>query len=530
MPGSAKVAAARLRNVLDAVATMSSDLSLDGLLERILRQAGGLVDAERGYLDVLDRRSDRRIGSFAAYGIDGMAANQPPGRHMLVDLLEQGDPHLGRGAGSRKERMTFIGVPIRIHDFLFGNLYLFNKRSGHGFSREDEEVASALASAAGVVIENARLYEEGERQRMWLEAASEITTALLSPVTRPSALQMVTDRARTVSSADFVALLMPTDEDTLVVEAVSGIPTAGVLGELIDANNSLAGDAVRLRETVVVPDTDYEPRYEPQKTESWPDLGALMVLPLNSGPDTGALIVGWLRGHQTDRWELDPAVPQQFADQAALVLQVARAQSDQARLAVFEDRDRIGRDLHDLVIQRLFGIGLMLDNTTKLITSPVAVERLSSAIDDIDETIKDIRRTIFALSAAAESVDLRAELEQMLENVAKLLGFRPELRLTGAVDTLISDDAREHLLAVLGEALSNIVRHAGASRVAVSIDVGEDIGLTVRDDGSGIGAGSPGNGLRNIRERAALLGGTSEVVSDSRGGTLIKWRVPRREI
>lgn len=529
MPASAKVAAARLRTVLDAVATMSSDLSLDGLLERILRQAGGLVEAERGYLDVLDRRSDRRIGTFASYGIADVAGNRPLGRQVLVDLLEQGGSSPGQGADG-KDQMSFIGVPIRIHDFLFGNLYLFDKAAGTGFSRADEEVASALASAAGVVIENARLYEEGERQRMWLEAAAEITTALLSPITRQSALQLVTDRAREVSAADFVSLLMPQDNETLIVEAVSGIPTDGVLGELIDSGRSLSGDAVRLRETVVVPDTDYEPRYEPDKTPAWPDLGSLMVLPLDSGPDTGALIVGWLRGHQTDRWELDPAVPQQFADQAALVLQVARAQADQARLAVFEDRDRIGRDLHDLVIQRLFGIGLMLDNTTKLIASPIAIERLSSAIDDIDETIKDIRRTIFALGAASESTDLRAMIEQLLDSTGKLLGFKPELRLTGAVDTLISDETREHLLAVLGEALSNIVRHAGASQVSVAVDVGDDIGLTVRDDGTGIGEGAPGNGLRNIRERAALLGGTSEVISDSGGGTLIKWRVPRGEI
>ncbi|MFI5429675.1 GAF domain-containing protein [Aeromicrobium sp. UC242_57] len=369
MAGSAKIAAVRLRNVLDAVTTLSSDLSLDGLLERILREAGGLVDAERGYFDVLDRRSDRRIGTYAAYGIDDIHADGPPGRQVLVDLLEKGEPRSGRGSGGgRKDRMSFIGVPIRIHDFLFGNVYLFDKRSGHGFSREDEEDANALASAAGVVIENARLYEEGERQRMWLEAAAEITTSLLSPITRDSALQLVTDRAREVSSADFVALLMPQRDQMLIVEAVSGIPAEGVLGEVIDSRRSLAGDAVRTGETVVVPDTDFEPRYEPKKTPQWPDLGSLMVLPLNSGDDVGALIVGWLKGHQTDRWELDPAVPQQFADQAALVLQVVRAQADQARLAVFEDRDRIGRDLHDLVIQRLFGIGLMLDNTTKLIS------------------------------------------------------------------------------------------------------------------------------------------------------------------
>ncbi len=528
MPGSAKVASERLRGVLEAVATMSSDMSLDGLLDRILRQAGDLVDAERGFLDVLDRRSDRRIGTFAAYNVPGVVDQQHPGRQLLVDLLEQPDPRVRRGIAGKGEGSAFIGVPIRIHGFEFGNLYLIGKRSGHGFSREDEEVAQALASAAGVVIENARLHERGERQRLWLEAASEITTSLLSPISRGTALQLVADRARVVSAADFVALLMPRTADGLVVEAVSGRPADGVLGETIASGHTLVGEAARLGQTIVVPDTELDPRYQRHKTRSWPDLGSLMVLPLRGGEETGVLIVGWMKGHQTDRWELDPVVPQGFADQAALVLQVARAQEDQARLAVFEDRDRIGRDLHDLVIQRLFGIGLMLDNTTKMIEEPPAVERLSSAIDDIDQTIKDIRRTIFALSSTTQAHDLRSDLELAVDDAAKLLGFRPHLTLNGPVDSVIPDDVRDPLLAVLREALSNIVRHAGASTVSVEVGVGHDICLEVRDDGRGLGAGTPGNGLRNIRDRAELLGGACTVTGEAGVGTTVSWTVPRR--
>jgi signal transduction histidine kinase len=528
MPGSAKVASERLRGVLEAVATMSSDLSLEGLLDRILRQAGDLVDAERGFLDVLDRRSDRRIGTFAAYNVPGVVDQKHPGRQLLVDLLEQPDHRVRRGPAGKVEGSAFIGVPIRIHDFEFGNLYLIGKRSGHGFTREDEEVAQALASAAGVVIENARLHERGERQRMWLEAASEITTSLLSPISRGTALQLVADRARLVSSADFVALLMPRAADGLVVEAVSGRPADGVLGEAVAPGTSLVGEAARLGQTIVVPDTELDPRYQRHKTPSWPDLGSLMVLPLRGNEEVGVLIVGWMKGHQTDRWELDPVVPQGFADQAALVLQVARAQEDQARLAVFEDRDRIGRDLHDLVIQRLFGIGLMLDNTTKLIEAPAAVDRLSSAIDDIDQTIKDIRRTIFALSSATEDDDLRSEVELVLHDAAKLLGFKPHLTLTGPVDSAVPDDVRGPLLAVLREALSNVVRHAEASGVSVRMGVGDDICLEVRDDGHGLGTGTAGNGLRNIRERAELLGGTCTVTGGADVGTTVSWTVPRR--
>jgi signal transduction histidine kinase len=529
MAGSAQVAAERLRNVLDAVATMSSDMSLEGLLDRILRQAGALVGAESGFLDVMDRRSDRRIGSFASYGIEGVVGQRESGRQLLVELLKQPDPRVEHGADGLTTASAFIGVPIKIQGWLFGNLYLIGESSGRGFSREDEEIATAIASAAGVVIENARLYEEGARQRMWLEAAAEITTALLSPISRMSALQLVADRARDVAAADFVAMLMPSDEHMLVVEAVSGVPGEGVLGELIDVGHSLAGDAARLGETIVVPDTDLEPRYEPHKTPAWPDLGSLMVLPLRTGEDqTGALIVGWFKGHETDRWELDPVVPQRFADQAALVLQVVRAQADQAQLAVFVDRDRIGRDLHDLVIQRLFGIGLMLDNTTKHMVSELAIERVSAAIDDIDQTIKDIRRTIFALSSTDGSTDLRAELDQVLDHAAKLLGFHPQLRLRGPVDSVISDEVREQLTAVLGETLSNIVRHAGASTVVVQLSVDGDIELIVSDDGSGLTSGKPGNGLRNIRERAVMLGGSCVLDSQPGAGTTVTWTVPRR--
>jgi signal transduction histidine kinase len=527
MAENGTVAAERLRSVLQAVAEASSDLALDGVLDRILLKAGALVDAQKGYFDVLDRRADRRIGTYAVFGME--VPRGRTARQLLVELMTSTGGHPVDESGDASQPMAFLGVPIKIQDFLFGNMYLFAKRDGVGFTAEDEEIAGAFASAAGVVIENARLYEEGQRQRKWLEAAAEITTTLLSPITRPEALQLVTERAREVSSADFAALLMPRDESTLVVEAVSGVEPDGILGEPVDAEQSLAGMAGRTRQTVVVPDSTYEARYRPRKTTGWPDLGSFMVLPLHNSENLGVLIVGWLRGHRTDRWELDPAVPQQFADQAALALQVARAQSDQAKLAVFEDRDRIGRDLHDLVIQRLFGIGLMLDNTTKLVNSPVALERMSVAIDDIDETIKDIRRTIFALSMTSGAADIRAEIENAMTGAARLLGFTPELRVHGPIDTLITGEVREHLIAVLGEALSNIIRHAKASHVSVTIDVGDGVELTVRDDGRGIGDGPHGNGLKNIRERASLLGGTSEIVSSENGGTTIKWTVPRSQ-
>lgn len=530
MAGSATVTSARLRDVLDAVSSVSSDLSMESLLERIVGLTAGLVGARHGYLDVLDRRADGRLGLSARFGIDEADLRAtgplPATRQLLVDLIRHPAPNDASRSFDRDVAKS-ICVPIQIQGAPFGNLYLTDKVGVEEFSLEDEAVASALVTAAGVVIENARLHELGDRQSRWLEAAADITATLLGPISRVAALQLVADRARDVAPADFVALLMPVDNESLMVEAVSGIPVDGVVGEYIDSAHSVAGDVARTRTTAVVPDTDRESRYEPHKTPGWPDLGSVMVLPLSNGTLTGALVVGWLKGHHTDRWALDPAMPQRFADQAALVLQVAQAQEDQGRLAIFEDRDRIGRDLHDVVIQRLFAIGLMLDNTAKLVSSPDAATRISSAVDEIDATIKDIRRTIFALNADPGSSDLRALLGEVIAHSADLLGFRPELVLHGPIDSVIADKVRDHLLAVLGEALSNVVRHAGASRVVVRLEVGATVDLVVTDDGRGLGTKRSGTGLLNLRRRAELLGGSCIMRSVSGGGVELRWSVPR---
>jgi signal transduction histidine kinase len=535
----------RLGGLLDAVVALSSDLSLESLLERIVRQACLLVDAKYGALGVLGLHGDRRLTRFVTHGFTEAeitaVGELPRGHGILGHIIDHPEPLRLENLGHHPATFgfppdhpamdTFLGVPIRIHDRIFGNLYLTEKQSPGGFTREDEEVAVALASAVGVVIENARHYDEAERQRRWLEAAAEITTALLGPISRDSALQLVADRARDVADADFVALLMPTDIDVLEIRAVSGaVPGDAVhelIGETVGTFESLAGEVARTQVTAVVPDTALEPRYTPATTPLWPDLGSVLILPLRSGDDMGALTVGWQELLKTDRWELDPELPQRFAEQLALVLQVAQAQEDQARLAVFEDRDRIGRDLHDLVIQRLFAIGLMLDNTVRLIQSPDAMTRLSSAIDEIDATIKDIRRTIFALSTDSVAADLKASVERVLGHAALTLGFAPILEARGPVDGPVPDDVREHLLAVLNEALSNIVRHASASTVEVLLDVTDDIRLRVRDNGPGLGGQEPGSGLTNMRARAQLLGGHFAAKDLAAGGLELTWAVPR---
>jgi signal transduction histidine kinase len=529
----------RLNGLLDAVVALSSDLSLDNLLERIVRQACQLVGARYGALGVLDTRSGHRLTRFVTHGFSDReikSVGEPPSGHGILGLIiEDPKPLRLTDLGAHPDAFgfpahhppmqTFLGVPIRIHGRVFGNLYLTEKQSPGGFTIEDEVVAVALASAVGVVIENARLYEEAERQRMWLEAAADITAALLGPVSRESALQLVVDRARQAASADVVALLMPADDDKLEVLAVSG-GQGSMVGERLDLHATLSGEVARTQVAAVVPDTNLDDRYQRDAAASWPRLGSVVILPLRSGDLTGTLTVGWCAVLTADNWELDPILAQRFAEQAALVMRVAQAQEDQARLAVFEDRDRIGRDLHDVVIQRMFAVGLMLENTIKLTSSPDAAAELSAAIDEIDATIMDIRRTIFALGPQPDASDLRAVLGRLFGHAAVMLGFSPDFESRGPLDSGVPDEVREHLLAVLGEALSNVGRHAGASRVQVLIDVSNGVYLRVRDDGRGLDADVIESGLKNMRFRAKLLGGRCEVHNLRGGGVEIRWRVP----
>jgi signal transduction histidine kinase len=284
-------------------------------------------------------------------------------------------------------------------------------------------------------------------------------------------------------------------------------------------------------ERIVTADPIHDPRYDEGGfigALAWPEMGPTMDLPLcMDNTLAGVLVLVWDESREQAFVDTDVAMAEAFAEQAALALQVATAREDQSRLAVFEDRDRIGRDLHDLVIQRLFAIGLTLENVVRLSTRPEITNRVTAAVDDIDETIKDIRRSIFGLGSGRASVtELRTELGRILDEEAVVLGFRPRFSTDGPIDSAVPDQVRPHLLAVVREALSNTARHAKASSVTVVCQVGTDVLLTVTDDGIGIADDVQVSGLRNMRDRAESLGGTFEAERVPEGGTRVVWTVP----
>lgn len=531
---------ARWKLLLDAVVTMGADLDLDTLLSRIVEIASGLARARYAALGVLETGTGRMLRTFITHGLTpGQKAeigDLPTGHGILGVIIDRPEPlrlhDLAEHPASygfppeHPPMKSFLGVPVRTRDKVFGNLYLTEKQGGGDFTEQDEAIVVALAAAAGVAIENARLYEDAARRERWLGATVEIASVLSDAGS--DALQTVADRAREVAEADVAWVVVGDDKESLALRVVSGVPYDPQVGEAVSFEHSLASAVLRSGTPIAVEDFQSDDRaLNVGAALGWPRLGPVVIVPMSSSRGvTGALALGWVPMNAQRFHDLDTSLPASFAEQAALAIEITRAREDQHRLTLFEDRDRIARDLHDLVIQRLFAVGLGLQSLTRLTDRPEVATRLSTAVDDLDATIKDIRRTIFALGSLDDSTDIQAEVVRMMDRSAETLGFRPTLGFEGPVRTRIGAAVAPDLLAVLGEALSNAARHAAASAVEVHVAAGDEILLRVCDNGRGVPEGAKESGLLNMRQRAERLGGHCVITSTQGGGTTVEWSVP----
>ncbi len=530
----------RLRLLLDAVVSMAADLSLDGVLTRIVEISRELTGAQYAALGVLASGPRRGLRTFVHHGMDPVQVEEigelPTGHGILGLLIDQPEPlrlhqisahpqSYGFPAG-HPPMSSFLGVPVRIRDQVFGNLYLTEKAGGGDFTGEDQDVVVALAAAAGVAIENARLYEEAGRRETWLAATAEITGLLSKAHAGEEALQVVAERAREVSGADVAWIVVGSGEE-LNVRAVAGPLVARHDLGSVPFDKSLSGEAIRTGQPVSTESMSDDPRAVTMShIPGWPEIGPAIVVPLQAGESVvGALALGWVADRAEAYHDVDARMPASFAEQAALALQMLRVRDTESRLAIFEDRDRIGRDLHDLVIQRLFAVGLSLQSVSRVAEVPQVRQRIETAVDDLDATIKDIRRSIFALSTTGSDADLQSEVTRLVDRASGILKFRPTLTLEGPLRTLVSDETAPHLLAVLGEALSNATRHAEATDIEISVSAGDVLCLVVADNGVGMPTDVQESGLRTMRERAESLGGTCEVDTSS-VGTRVTWTVP----
>jgi signal transduction histidine kinase len=527
----------RIRALLDAVVAVGSGLDLQGTLSRIVVAACELVNARYGALGVL-RRDGTALSDFFTHGIsdEQRAAIGPiPHGHGILGLLIR-EPHAVRlrditndprayGFPEHHPPMhTFLGVPLRIRDEVFGNLYLTEKAGGAEFSDEDEQVVMALASAAGVAIENARLYQRGQQRQQWLEGGAAIVEAILGGTQRDDSLDLVTRRARELAGADLAAIFV-VQGDELEVRVCSP-HDALERGARLPIEGTLIGQVARSGKPMAASDADDATSLTATERQML-RLGPAVAAPLGSAEGTqGVLIVGVSGDVDVRYLEEDVQLVGTFAAQAALAHERTRAQAVQAQLAVFEDRDRIARDLHDLVIQRLYASGLRLQGTLRLIGDPQATSRVQATIDDLDATIQEIRSTIFELHRRTGDKSLTAELRAVLQEAESSYGLTPQWTVDGLVERAVPESVRPHLVATLREALANAGRHSGASQVNVHLEVGRAVTLEVVDNGRGIPVGVIESGLRNLRERAESLGGELEAVPSLPTGTRLRWWVP----
>ena len=477
-----EIAASRdqLHGLLDAVAAVASDLELSSTLRRIVQAAVTLVDARYGALGVI--ALDRSLKEFVYTGIDEPTRERighlPEGHGILGLLIDDPRPvRLRRIADhpssygfppNHPPMNTFLGVPIRVRGEVFGNLYLTEKRGGD-FTADDELVVGALAAAAGVAIENARLFEETRRRQRWLEASNEIRTAMLSDADPDEALLLIAARARELAEADTVLLLLPdpaAPKERLVVKVADGRGGAELRDRSTPIDGSIAGRVYRSGETA----TDTLGSAEPLFADRGGYARALFV-PLGGDGETGVLVAtNWINAAEFTPETTEVLIA--FAGEAALTLRLGEALRAQRHLAVYADRDRIAHDLHDQVIQRLFATGMALQSITRQGTAPIVQTKLQRAVDDLDETIRVIRSTIFALQASQDApLPLRQQMVDTLADATRESELELDLHIAGPVDTLTSPDIANHSLAVLREAVSNVVRHANATTVSVTVTV-----------------------------------------------------------
>ncbi|WP_308250189.1 GAF domain-containing sensor histidine kinase [Sphaerisporangium fuscum] len=383
----------------------------------------------------------------------------------------------------------------------------------------------ALATAAGVAIENARLFEETRRRETWLEASSEITTRVLSGADPQQVLSLMARRAREMADADVVAILLPgPDGGSLRVASQDGLP--GLSSE-VPAGGSLEGSAFQTGEPLMLADSSG--RDLTSAVAQSPDIGPVIAVPLGApGAVRGVLSLG-KRAGRIPFGHSDLRTLHAFAGQVAVAIELGETREDAERLGLLEDRDRIAKDLHDVVIQRLFAVAMTLMSAVRLVERPEASARLQSAIDELDTTIRQIRSTIFALQTPREAGEagLRARIVELVEDARGHLGFMPGLSMEGQLDNEVPAEVAEHMLAVLREALSNIVRHARASRADVTARTAQRwLTLTVEDNGVGVPGDGRRSGLRNLAERAEKLGGSFLLTTPEPGGTRLEWTVP----
>ncbi len=530
-----------------ALRAAASGSQLEATLHDIVQAAVRHVGAGYGAMGVLTP-DGRRLDRFVIVGLgpeDRDRIARPPAGHGILGLLV-GDPTTlrlddltehpassGFPAG-HPQMQSFLGVPVRVGPAVFGNLYLTEKNTGGPFTPADAEVAQALAAVAGMAIENARLAERAENRRKWGQAATEMATALLSGADPDHVLQAVSTRVSGLTNADMAGVLAPSvdDDQTMTIVAAVGRAAADIEGVRFPmGTGSYLGDLQEDGTARLIEDVSSTPLLglsSPAAIEVTAGFGPAMTAPLGTGPGRGLLAVMRAEGREPftpDELDLLSA----FAAQASVVLELARAREREQRLQVQADRERIARDLHDHVVQRIFATGLALDRISRSLeeSEPEVAARISRRVDELDGTIARIRSSIFELKDAGDAspVGVRRRIGEAVRSVTEAHDLGADLRIRNEVEELPPDVVHD-VIAAVRELVTNVVRHAEASRLTVAVTVGDAVSVVVTDDGRGMPPIAVRSGLANLTDRAERRGGTLATTTGP-SGTEVTWSIPR---
>jgi signal transduction histidine kinase len=524
----------RLRGLLEAYRSVVESLDPDDVLRRIVEAAVLLVRARDAAIAVFDGDGGvervihaRGPGNGSDEETGGpLAVRLERGRPRIVERVERDPQQIGFPADDDLAT-AFLAVPIRSRVEAYGALYL-SGRDGGDFTREDEDLMTALAAGAGIALENARLYEQSRRRQRWSAALAEVSSALLSEDVT-NATGVVLARVATVVESDMACVVVPvadaaddpgpTGGDLLILTA-RGIGAEPFEGRRYPRAGSLVDRALTSGRVVLAARSRAA-----VSTEA--DMGPTLVVPVVvSGEAVCALTLSRTRGGARFTAE-DADLASDFAGQVGVAIELTRARADRQRLELADERGRIARDLHDHVIQRLFGAGLSLQSVAA--RHPEAAADILDQVDAIDGAIAEIRTAVFALSERRrdDGPSTRRRVLDVVGELTAALGATPRLTFTGPVDLMVTGDLADDVVAVVREGLANAARHASADSVAAEIAVGDtDVVVTVVDDGGGLEAATGRrSGTGNLTERAERRGGRFELIPGERG-TRAVWRVP----
>lgn len=534
----------RLRELIRELSELSADVDLDLVLERTVRGACGVTGARYGAIGVLDA-SGSSLASFITFGVDeGTRADigaPPTGRGLLGHLIRDPRPlrldNLSEhpaAAGfppSHPPMRSFLGVPLRVGEDVFGLIYLTEKEHDRPFTEADEDALLTFLAAAGPAVSNARQFIAAQGRAMWADAVAALAQTLLEGRRESAALARMAKRARELGGAAGALVAMCDEAGQLRLEAVesSGRWAAPRLetGKLLEGLNWQR--VVRMRAPLTLMEMPEDQRVGELVGEIHRLTGATepvtaLVVPLAVGDeDLGLMCLVWPTSEGDRAMDTMDVLPE-FAENMSLAIETGRAQRQRSRSRLLEERDRIARDMHDHVIQRLFAAGLSLQVVARR-SAPEEKDRIGEVVEELNDTVQVLRAAITGLHRHLPEGGLGPEIEALVEAAADAGGFVPDLSIEGRLRE-VPPELEYDVLAVVREGLSNMVRHSGAGDASVAVQVLDEIVITIADDGVGVGDSNVRSGLANLAERARVHQGSFTVFRGVPQGTVLRWRVP----